>query len=99
MTPALLSSATGQAETRSFTSVVLCYGRPLRIAGQLMEVETCFAERLAAEMGVTVKDVVRFAPALEETITRAELRDQAGLSTTGWTKLLSSRQTLRWRSR
>jgi hypothetical protein len=76
VTPALLSSAS-QSGTRSFTSVVLCYGRPLRIAGQLMEVETYFAETLAADVDVTVKDLVGFAPALEETITRAELRDQA----------------------
>jgi hypothetical protein len=77
VTPALLSSATGQSQTRNFTSVVLCYGRPLRIAGQLMEVETYFAESLAVDMGTTVKDLVRFAPGLEDTITRAELRDQA----------------------
>jgi hypothetical protein len=60
----MLSSA-GQSEFRSFTNVVLCYGRPLAVAGQLIEVETCFAERDC------------FLPALEETITRAELRDHA----------------------
>lgn len=62
--PAMLSSA-GQSEPRSFSNVVLCYGRPLAVAGQLIEVETCFTER----------DCV--LPALEQTITRAELRDQA----------------------
>jgi hypothetical protein len=62
--PAMLGSA-GQSEFRSFTNVVLCYGRPLVVAGQLIEVETCFAERDC------------FLSALEETITRAELRDQA----------------------
>lgn len=62
--PALLSSA-GQSELRSFTNVVLCYGRPLAVAGPLIEVETCFAEREC------------FLPALEETIIRAELRGQA----------------------
>jgi hypothetical protein len=76
VTPALLSSAS-QSTTRNFTSVVLCYGQPLRIAGQLIEVETYFAETLAAQTGATVKELMRFAPALQETITRAELRDQA----------------------
>jgi hypothetical protein len=62
--PAMLRSA-GQSELRSFTSVVLSYGRPLSAAGQLIEVETCFApsECYSAE--------------LEEIITRAELRDEA----------------------
>jgi hypothetical protein len=41
--PAMLRSAR-QSELRSFTSVVLSYGRPLTAAGQLIEVETCFAE-------------------------------------------------------
>lgn len=62
--PAMLSSA-GQREFHSFMDVVLCYGRPLAVAGQLVEVQTCFAERDC------------YLPALEETITRAELRDQA----------------------
>jgi hypothetical protein len=62
--PAMLRSAR-QSELRSFTSVVLSYGRPLTAAGQLIEVETCFAE------------TEYFSPELEETITRAELRDQA----------------------
>lgn len=64
VTPAMLSSA-GQSELSSFTSVVLCYGRPLAVAGPLTEVETCFSERNC--------DV----PTLQETLTRAELRDQA----------------------
>jgi hypothetical protein len=62
--PAMLSSA-GQSDLRSFTSVVLSYGRPLAVDGQLIDVETCFSERDC------------FLPALEETLTRAELRDQA----------------------
>lgn len=62
--PALLSSAS-QSRYRSFTDIVLCYGRPLAVTGQLIEVQTCFTERDC------------FLPALEETITRAELRDQA----------------------
>jgi hypothetical protein len=64
VTPAMLSSA-GQSGLNSFTSVVLCYGRPLAVAGPLTEVQTCFPERDC--------DV----PALPETIIRAELRDQA----------------------
>jgi len=47
------------------TEVVLCYGRPLHTAGPLTEVETCFPGGEADQ------------PALQETITRAELRDQA----------------------
>jgi hypothetical protein len=64
VTPALLSSA-GQSGLRSFTNVVLCYGRPMAVAGQLIEVDTCFAERDC------------FLLSLKEMITRAELRDQA----------------------
>jgi hypothetical protein len=63
-TPAMLSSA-GQNGLRSFTSLVLCYGVPLRVAGPLTEVQTCFSEREG--------DLA----ALQETITRAELRDHA----------------------
>jgi hypothetical protein len=63
-TPAMLSSA-GQSGLSSFTSVVLCYGLPLRIAGPLTEVQTCFSDRDC------------HLPTLQETITRAELRDQA----------------------
>lgn len=62
--PAMLRSA-GQSQFGSFSSVVLSYGRPLTAAGQLIEIETCFAEPDC------------FLPALEETITRSELRDQA----------------------
>lgn len=62
--PAMLSSAS-QSQISSFSTVVLSYGRPLTAAGQLIEIETCFAEP------------DRPSPALEETITRAELRDQA----------------------
>ena len=43
-TPAMLSSA-GQSGLSSFTSVVLCYGLPLRVAGPLSEVQTCFSGR------------------------------------------------------
>jgi hypothetical protein len=42
-TPAMLSSA-GQSGLSSFTSVVLCYGLPLRVAGPLIEVQTCFSD-------------------------------------------------------
>lgn len=62
--PALFWSA-GQSGFRSFTNVVLCYGRPLAVAGPWIEVDTCFSEREC------------FLPALEEAITRAELRDRA----------------------
>ena len=62
--PAMLRSA-GQHELRSFSSVALSYGRQLNAAGQLIDVETCFARRDC------------YLPELEETITRAELRDQA----------------------
>jgi hypothetical protein len=62
--PAMLSSA-AQSQVRSFSSVVLSYGRPLTAAGQLIEVETCFAER------------DWLLPELEQMIGRAELRDQA----------------------
>ena len=62
--PAMLRSA-GQRELRRFSSVVLSYGRPLTPAGQLIEVETCFAEGDC------------FLPGLEETIIRAEMRDEA----------------------
>jgi hypothetical protein len=62
--PAMLRSA-GQRELRRFSSVALSYGRPLTAAGQLIEVETCFAEGDC------------FLPALEETIIRAEMRDEA----------------------
>ena len=61
--PAMLQSA-GQSELGSFSSLVLSYGQPLTAAGQLIEVETCFAGEC-------------FLPELEETITRAGLRDQA----------------------
>jgi hypothetical protein len=64
VTPAMLSSA-GQRGLNSFTSVVLCYGRPLAVAGPLTEVQTCFPDRDCD------------LPTLHETITRAELRDQA----------------------
>jgi hypothetical protein len=63
-TPAMLSSAGSQGFSRC-TEVVLCYGRPLDAAGPLTEVQTCFAGG------------DRDLPALQETITRAELRDQA----------------------
>jgi hypothetical protein len=63
VTPAMLSSA-GQSELSSFTSVVLCYGRPLAVAGPLTEVQTCFSGDC---------DVLT----LQEMIIRAELRDQA----------------------
>jgi hypothetical protein len=62
--PAMLSSAS-QRGLGSCTSVVLCYGLPLRVAGPLTEVQTCFSDR--------DYDL----PTLQETITRAELRDQA----------------------
>jgi hypothetical protein len=62
--PAMLSSAGGSGG-RGVTNVVLSYGRPLTVTGPLTEVETCFSE---AEC---------YLPALEETITRAQLRDQA----------------------
>jgi len=62
--PAMFRSA-GQGQPGRFSSVVLSYGRPLTSDGQLIEVETCFAEPDC------------FLPALEETITRAELRDRA----------------------
>lgn len=64
VTPALLGPG-GQIGFRSISSVVLCYGRPLAVAGQLIEVQTCFTERDC------------YLPPLEETITRARLRDQA----------------------
>lgn len=64
VTPAMLGS-TGQSQFRKFSDVVLCYGQPLAVAGQLIEVQTCFAERDC------------YLPILEETITRAELRDEA----------------------
>lgn len=64
VTPAMLSSA-GQSGLNSFTRVVLCYGRPLAVAGPLTEVETCFSDRDCD------------LPTLQETITRVELRDQA----------------------
>jgi len=63
-TPAMLSSA-GQSGLSSFTSLVLCYGRPLAAAGPFTEVQTCFSEQDC--------DLLT----LQETITRAELRDQA----------------------
>jgi hypothetical protein len=63
-TPAMLSSAGSSGFSRC-TEVVLCYGRPLHTAGPLTEVETCFPGGEADR------------PALQETITRAELRDQA----------------------
>jgi hypothetical protein len=63
-TPAMLSSA-GSIGFSSCTEVVLCYGRPLDAAGPLTEVETRFS---GGEGDL---------PALQETITRAELRDQA----------------------
>ena len=62
--PAMLRSA-GQSELRSFSSVALSYGRQLTATGQLIDVETCFAQGDC------------YLPELEETITRAELRDQA----------------------
>ena len=62
--PAMLSSA-GQSGLNSFTSVALCYGLPLRVAGPLTEVQTCFSDR------------DRDLSTLQETITRAELRDHA----------------------
>lgn len=63
-TPAMLSSAGSQGLSRC-TEVVLCYGWPLTAAGPLTEVETCFP---GGDCG---------RPALQETITRAVLRDQA----------------------
>lgn len=63
-TPAMLSSA-GATGLRRFTEVVLSYGRPLSVAGPFIVVETCFSEQ------------DRCLPALEETIRRAELRDEA----------------------
>jgi hypothetical protein len=63
-TPAMLSSA-GQSGLSSFTSLVLCYGLPLRVAGSLTEVQTCFSDRDCD------------LPTLEETVARAELRDHA----------------------
>jgi hypothetical protein len=62
--PAMLSSV-GQDRRRGVTSVVLCYGQPLTVVGPLTEVQTCFAEHDC------------YLPALEETITRAKLRDEA----------------------
>ncbi len=62
--PAMLSSA-GQNGFSSFTSVVLCYGRPLGVAGPFTEVQTCFSGGDC------------HLPTLQEAITRAELRDQA----------------------
>lgn len=62
--PAMLSSAS-QSGLNSFTSVALCYGLPLRVAGPLTEVQTCFSDR------------DRDLSTLQETITRAELRDHA----------------------
>ena len=47
------------------TDVVLSYGRPLAVAGQLIEVATCFSERHC------------YLPSLEEAIGRAEHRDAA----------------------
>jgi hypothetical protein len=64
VTPAMLSSA-GQSNLRTFSNLVLCYGRPLAVAGQLIEVQTCFAEQDC------------FVPSLQEAITRAEVRDRA----------------------
>jgi hypothetical protein len=64
VTPAMLSSA-GQSGLSSFTSLVLCYGRPLAVAGPFTEVQTCFSGQDC--------DLLT----LQETITRAELRDQA----------------------
>lgn len=63
-TPGTLWSA-GSIGFSRCTEVVLCYGRPLHTAGPLTEVETCFPGGEADR------------PALQETITRAELRDQA----------------------
>jgi hypothetical protein len=63
-TPAMLSSAGSLGFSRC-TEVVLCYGRPLHTAGPLTEVETCFPGDEDDR------------PALQETITRAELRDRA----------------------
>jgi hypothetical protein len=63
-TPVMLSSAGGEGFGRC-TEVVLCYGRPLDAAGPLTEVETCFAGG------------DRDLPALQETVTRAQLRDRA----------------------
>jgi hypothetical protein len=63
-TPAMLGSY-GSEGLHRVTEVVLSYGRPLAVAGTLTVVETCFSEpdcRL---------------PALEETIWRARLRDEA----------------------
>jgi hypothetical protein len=62
--PAMLSSASHDGG-QDFTSIVLCYGRPLAVAGPFTEVQTCFSERDC------------HLPALEETITRAKLRDDA----------------------
>jgi hypothetical protein len=62
--PAMVSSAGSQGFGRC-TEVVLCFGRALTAAGPLTEVETCFP----------CGDSDR--PALQETITRAELRDLA----------------------
>jgi hypothetical protein len=63
-TPAMLSSA-GSLGLSRCTEVALCYGRPLHTAGPLTEVETSFPGGEADR------------PALQETITRAELRDRA----------------------
>jgi len=65
-TPAMLSSAGSQGFSRC-TEVVLCYGRPLTAAGPLTEVETCFP---GGDGGWPPLQ-------LQETITRAVLRDQA----------------------
>lgn len=63
-TPAMLRSA-GGGGGRGFTEVVLSYGKQFNVTGPLTEVETCFSETDC------------YLPALEETITRAELRDAA----------------------
>jgi len=62
--PAMLGVGS-ESEGRGFTSIVLCYGRPLAVAGPFTEVQTCFSERDC-----------HLSP-LEETITRAKLRDDA----------------------
>jgi hypothetical protein len=62
--PAMLGTG-NESEGQGFTSIVLCYGRPLAVAGPFIEVQTCFSERDC------------HLPALEETITRARLRDDA----------------------
>jgi hypothetical protein len=64
LSPAMLGVGS-ESEGQVFTSIVLCYGRPLAVAGPFIEVQTCFSERDC------------HLPALEETITRARLRDDA----------------------